>query len=46
MRSLKTAIAVLAVLGLAGCHTATHVPPGQAKKVIDPPPGHEKKKQD
>lgn len=40
MRSLKAALSALTVLGLAGCHTVTHVPPGQAKKVVNPPPGH------
>jgi hypothetical protein len=25
---------------LAGCHVAGHLPPGQVKQVIDPPPGH------
>jgi hypothetical protein len=26
--------------GLSACHVAGHVPPGQVKKVVDPPPGH------
>lgn len=25
---------------LSACHIAGHVPPGQAKKVVNPPPGH------
>jgi hypothetical protein len=25
---------------LAGCHVAGHAPPGQVKKVVNPPPGH------
>src|SRR3546814_10010343 len=35
-----TILAALAVLALAACHTLGHVPPGQAKKVLAPPPGH------
>lgn len=25
---------------LSGCHFAGHLPPGQVKKVVNPPPGH------
>lgn len=27
-------------LPLSGCHMAGHLPPGQVKHVIAPPPGH------
>ena len=34
-----TATALLAVGLLGGCNFAGHVPPGQAKKLVVPPPG-------
>ena len=34
-----TATALLAAGLLGGCHFAGHVPPGQAKKLVVPPPG-------
>lgn len=37
---LRAVICLTAVAMLAGCHVAGHVPPGQVKKVITPPPGH------
>ena len=37
-------IATLATLFLgnmvAACHTVNHLPPGQVKKIVNPPPGH------
>lgn len=39
-RILTTLVALVAVASLAACHTVNHVPPGQAKKVLAPPPGH------
>jgi hypothetical protein len=42
-RTIRIAIAVLALGTLAACHTINHVPPGQAKKVVAPPPGQAKK---
>ena len=39
-RTVAALVAGLTVLAIAGCHTVGHVPPGQAKKVIAPPPGH------
>jgi hypothetical protein len=40
-RSFKRVILATVVVGiLGGCHVATHVPPGQVKKIVNPPPGH------
>lgn len=33
-------VAILMVGNLSACHVAGHVPPGQVKKVVNPPPGH------
>ncbi|HET8727943.1 MAG TPA: hypothetical protein VFO41_10560 [Alphaproteobacteria bacterium] len=35
-------LAVLLAAGavLAACHVAGHLPPGQVKHVLNPPPGH------
>ena len=42
LRRTVTAIALagLMILGLSSCHVAGHAPPGQVKKVVNPPPGH------
>jgi hypothetical protein len=42
MREIVTAIAFAGLMmsGLSACHVAGHVPPGQVKKVLNPPPGH------
>jgi hypothetical protein len=40
MRILAACLTGIALLGLAGCHTIGHAPPGQVKKVVSPPPGH------
>jgi len=38
LASFILSIVVFSFLG--GCHTATHLPPGQVKKFVNPPPGH------
>jgi hypothetical protein len=37
---LLTILGVALTAALAGCHVAGHLPPGQVKKVVNPPPGH------
>jgi hypothetical protein len=32
--------AILIASNVSACHVAGHVPPGQAKKIVNPPPGH------
>jgi hypothetical protein len=40
-RVLILAVSSILVAGVSsGCHYAGHLPPGQVKQVIDPPPGH------
>jgi hypothetical protein len=39
-RFIPFVLAICVVSLLGGCHTATHVPTGQVKKVVNPPPGH------
>lgn len=34
------ALAALMMVAVSACHVAGHVPPGQVKKVVNPPPGH------
>ena len=39
-RPIAASLAILAVLlTVSGCHVAGHMPPGQVKKVVAPPPG-------
>lgn len=33
-------VAILVSGSLSACHVAGHLPPGQVKKVVNPPPGH------
>lgn len=37
---LVACVAILMAGNLSACHVAGHVPPGQVKKVVNPPPGH------
>jgi len=40
-RSLILAMSSLVMLSALGaCHFAGHVPPGQVKHIVNPPPGH------
>jgi hypothetical protein len=39
-RILIVATAIILVSAAGGCHELGHLPPGQVKQVIDPPPGH------
>lgn len=43
MRALALILLMLTAVGLSACHVSTHLPPGQVKKAVDPPPGQEKK---
>lgn len=36
----RATIVGAALMALSGCHMAGHLPPGQVKHVIAPPPGH------
>ena len=42
LRAMVTVLALTGLLisGLSACHVAGHAPPGQVKKVVNPPPGH------
>ncbi len=42
MKRIVTAIAFAGLMlsGLSACHVVGHAPPGQLKKVLNPPPGH------
>ncbi len=42
LRGIVTAVAFAGLMmsGLSACHVTGHVPPGQLKKVVNPPPGH------
>jgi len=40
-RVIAVSLSVLAMsMVLSACHVTGHVPPGQAKKFVAPPPGH------
>jgi hypothetical protein len=40
-RFLVTIVAAVLGAGLVGgCHAVGHAPPGQMKKIVNPPPGH------
>ena len=43
MNALRLALIAAFVLSVSGCHMANHVPPGQLKHVVSPPPGQAKK---
>ncbi len=43
MTVLRLSLIAAFALTLTGCHTIGHVPPGQAKHVVAPPPGQAKK---
>jgi hypothetical protein len=42
MRQIRVLVALsLLVAGtLSACHFAGHLPPGQVKQIVNPPPGH------
>lgn len=39
-RPLRRALLLAATAALTACHVVGHLPPGQAKQILDPPPGH------
>ncbi|MEQ9334746.1 hypothetical protein [Thalassobaculum sp.] len=43
MNALRIALIAVFALSVSGCHMAHHVPPGQMKHVVSPPPGQAKK---
>jgi hypothetical protein len=40
LRTIYIALFLTASVALSACHVHGHLPPGQLKQVISPPPGH------
>jgi hypothetical protein len=46
MKAARLAAVIVIGVAMSACHFAGHLPPGQVKNAIDPPPGQAKKSDD